>query len=162
MFRVRRNQDGKLDSAIANSVNGAGSSSLRSAAKLGALVVALVGSAGLLSASIDSPGWIAAVTLLPLLLAIRTFAPLTALACGVVWGASLFAFLTLAGHNSGTSLVFSASRLHAAVSLPAWAMSPITCIPSSFRFRHVRSAPARAGVDIGASRRNCSTSAGAR
>ena len=113
-------------STVANSVDGTRSSGLRSAAKLGALVVALVGSAGLLSASIDSPGWIAAVTLLPLLLAIRTLAPLTALACGVVWGASLFAFLTLAGHNPATSLVFSAVLLTGAPALYAFAGSVFT------------------------------------
>ena len=111
MYRVRRNQDGKLDSAVANSLKGSGSSSLRGAAKLGALLVALVGSAGLLCASIESPGWIAAVTLLPLLFAIRTFAPLMALASGFVWGASLFAFLTLTGKNPTASLWLSAVLL---------------------------------------------------
>ena len=116
-----------MDSAVANSVDGARSSSLRSAVKLGAMVVALVGSAGLLSASIDSPGWIAAVTLLPLLLAIRAFAPLTALACGVVWGASLFAFLTLGGRNPATSLLLSAVLLTGAPALYAFAGALFTC-----------------------------------
>ncbi len=125
---LRRKWDGKVDPVVATQREHASLPLARAqrAVKVGALLLGLVSSAGLLSASIDSPGWIAAVTLLPLLLAIRTFAPLTAFSCGVVWGASLFAFLTLAGRNPATSLLLSAVLLTGAPALYAFAGSLFT------------------------------------
>jgi len=63
--------------------------------KAGLVCLLLVGSAALLSMEIASRshpllGWF---TLLPLLAAIRVFPPRRALACGALWGGSLFLFL---------------------------------------------------------------------
>ncbi len=65
--------------------------------KAGSIVVSLVAGAGLLSMTMSaSHPWLASwFTLLPLLVAIRILPPKKALACGLLWGGSLFAFLAL-------------------------------------------------------------------
>ena len=87
-----------------------------SALQAGAPVVALMGSAGLLAASFDSPGWLASVTLLPLLYAVSSLRPVAAMASGVLWGASLFAFLSVGGHVPADSSLLAVALL---VSAPA-------------------------------------------
>ena len=63
--------------------------------KAGILLLSLIASAGLLSVAIGSPNhsWLAWLTLLPLLAAIRLLSPAKALLCGALWGSSLFLFL---------------------------------------------------------------------
>ncbi len=119
-FRQRhhnRELDGKVLTTVTMSVSkaaGMSSGAWRAVGKYSALVLALVASAGVLSVSIESPGWFAWVTLLPLLLAIRVLHPVAASACGAVWGISLFAFLMM-GEGSPVAATYLALGLLALV-----------------------------------------------
>lgn len=66
-------------------------------AKIGLILLSIVLSTALLSVRIGSESnqWVAWCTLLPLLAAIRMFAPKQAFVCGLLWGCSLFAFLSV-------------------------------------------------------------------
>lgn len=65
--------------------------------KTGILLLLFILSAGVLSLKIAGThhSWAAWCTLLPLLAAIRILSPGKAMACGLLWGSSLFAFLAL-------------------------------------------------------------------
>lgn len=62
----------------------------------GLILLSIVLSTAVLSSVIVSQGnqWLAWCTLLPLLAAIRILSPKKAFACGLLWGSSLFAFLS--------------------------------------------------------------------
>ncbi len=63
--------------------------------KAGIVILSLIASAGLLSMEVGSRShpWLGWLTLLPLLAAVRLLRPAKALACGALWGSSLFLFM---------------------------------------------------------------------
>ncbi len=88
-----------------------------------ALLVSLIGSAWLLSIEIGSGtrSFVGMFTLLPLLAAMRFFSPRRAMLCGLLWGASLFAFLAsgavpvVAGTTSSLALLTAVPATYAFV-----------------------------------------------
>ncbi len=87
-----------------------------------ALTIALAGSAYLTATAVGSPthAWIGWLSLFPLFFAIRLLCPLRALACGALWGASLFVFCIAADRT--------------AVAPNLWSFALLTGIPACYTF----------------------------
>ena len=95
---------------------------VRRSVKAAALSLSLIGAAYLVAeeaASHRAP-WLGCVTLVPLLMAIRTCRPGHAMLCGALWGSSLYLFAPAAGDTGISAGLFPLALLTAIPALYAY------------------------------------------